>query len=777
VVLIASFLIHIVTVGFSAMDIWCIGDWVKVNPVNGKIWEENATFYSKHWTLTNYKISNPVWDKNNNLVRIYGARNEYVAFQIIIENGGTSLSNVNLSSSDLTGPDTIHSNYIELFKEWYVNITSTSANTGLGNGWYPDALVPLSLGSNLLGAPFNIPDSFNGISGQTNQAIWVDIFIPKDISSGDYSGTIKITSSGQPDINLNVLLTVWNFTLSDDLHMIMEMNNYGEVDGKASDMRIKYYRLMQKHRLVLATDDGGIKPGYDSGTGNIDWTNYDSAYAPILSGTAFTSAYNYGVGPLQGKPIKQWHLPFAWNPTVTQYNHYKTNYWPLSYEYKKTNQSDFETKLKKAFVDVESHFVTKGWTNSDLILFLNGLDEPIPPCHIFNKNGSTRCNKYAWCCGDPAFSGAPSKGVPSCSGIVSECRASGDCSEYYDYDHIKYYGNLLKSSGATRIKYDVDIGNFNNVGPLSDGEWTVDTTLNYIGDSVDRWVIASGYSFWGGSPYFNTQKLQNRINNYNEEVLYYGLGEPGSGSVNIDEELIGCTIHAWIVWKYRLQGAEAWEFTYQNSTAWTTPSSGNGGAYFVYLESATIGGQSKNFGQPISTIRLKAFRRGVQDYEYFYNYKIKGQESLVDNVVNSIVSAALDYAFLPPYSGSQIYGPWSHDPIELYNARLTLGSKAPEEQKEILKNVKVYPNPFVLSKSIDKKIKFINLSPTSIIEIYNVNGDFIKTVNVNYVSGNESKAEWDVKNTKGELVPEGIYFYVIKDSSGNNVKGKIGVIK
>jgi hypothetical protein len=54
------------------------------------------------------------------------------------------------------------------------------------NELYPDIAVPLELNS-----PFTIAES-------TNQSIWADIYIPKSILAGTYTGTVTVAEAGIP---------------------------------------------------------------------------------------------------------------------------------------------------------------------------------------------------------------------------------------------------------------------------------------------------------------------------------------------------------------------------------------------------------------------------------------------------------------------------------------------------------------------------------------------------------------------------------------------------
>lgn len=165
------------------------------------------------------KISlTPYWGDSSR-IEIEAARNEYEPAQIIVTAQNSSLSNVNVSVSDLLGPGgaRISSSNIKLYREHYVNVTGSSPNWGgtnqpLSPNWYPDALIPFKNpfdGSDPSGVTYDaVP--FNVTNGE-NQPIWVDFYIPSQTPAGVYTGTATVTASGQSTVNIPISLTVWDF--------------------------------------------------------------------------------------------------------------------------------------------------------------------------------------------------------------------------------------------------------------------------------------------------------------------------------------------------------------------------------------------------------------------------------------------------------------------------------------------------------------------------------------------------------------------------------------
>jgi hypothetical protein len=172
-------------------------------------------------------VLNSVW--NGSEISLFGARNEIVSFNLVLETPAADALGVNLKLTELIGPDQTAIttrpargddlfNYvgrnIELFYVRYLQILGISTDLffagfdyderhiparcrrphdadGEGTGhwedrpchgdFYPDIAVPLELE-----APFTI-------EGGRNQSIWADIYIPQDIPAGEYAGTITVS--------------------------------------------------------------------------------------------------------------------------------------------------------------------------------------------------------------------------------------------------------------------------------------------------------------------------------------------------------------------------------------------------------------------------------------------------------------------------------------------------------------------------------------------------------------------------------------------------------
>ncbi len=182
--------------------VWAVGDGVRVDPVTGALFEARPDIH-KDYPTGDPRRANSVWNPQTKSVSLKAARNEFVAFQVILETG-SQLHDANVRVSALKGPAgaLIDRPNIAVFKEWYVhvrNATTGYEKTSLGPGWYADALMPERHVELFTGFPFSIPDVYNNIPGQKNHGIWIDIFVPygrKAAPPGRYTGEIAVSWKG-----------------------------------------------------------------------------------------------------------------------------------------------------------------------------------------------------------------------------------------------------------------------------------------------------------------------------------------------------------------------------------------------------------------------------------------------------------------------------------------------------------------------------------------------------------------------------------------------------
>jgi hypothetical protein len=86
----------------------------------------------------------------------------------------------------------------------------------------------------------------------------------------------------------------------------------------------------------------------------------------------------------------------------------------------------------------------------------------------------------------------------------------------------------------------------------------------------------------------------------------------------------------------------------------------------------------------------------------------------------------------------------------------------------------VYPNPYNPLSAVNGTLKFVNIQPNSTILIYSLSGEIVTTLNADM-----GYAYWNGRNSYGNTVSPGVYYYVIENQQHGSsvIKGKIYLIK
>src|SRR5579863_549838 len=280
-------------------------------------------------------VANGAWD--GHCIKVFGAKNEIVSFNVVLEAATSQASKVTVSLGNLTGPggavirsaprttDKLYdwtTTEIELFYVRYLQIkglsqqaygtlatwqeatfpkraqcpgmmqaTPDSKPTGAGCPWaqrpvadkfYPDIAVPMELVPNF------------DIAASSNQSVWADVYIPKTAPSGVYGAILSVSENGSVTHKVPVSLRVRGFALPDaPSAKTMLFTSPGDISpryGKSlTPTALTNERLMaHRHKVSLIGDDAnqtGTQPGPD--------------YLSVLDGTFYSAANGYA-GPGAG---------------------------------------------------------------------------------------------------------------------------------------------------------------------------------------------------------------------------------------------------------------------------------------------------------------------------------------------------------------------------------------------------------------------------------------------------------------------------------------------
>ena len=177
--------------------VWAVNDGVKVDRDARNHPARNA---------------NSAWDGRR--VRVFAARNEVLAFQLIVEANDTGIKRLAVSLPRLNGPDGNVLVYkapaldptdyvdrpIQLFVAHYMNVAEPRPwralwvfdPAGLCGplrgpiGWKPVQLVPENARQGRGGFPIESEPLGR------NQALWIEVYIPRGLAAGMYDGVVEL---------------------------------------------------------------------------------------------------------------------------------------------------------------------------------------------------------------------------------------------------------------------------------------------------------------------------------------------------------------------------------------------------------------------------------------------------------------------------------------------------------------------------------------------------------------------------------------------------------
>ncbi len=606
---------------------------VRLDPSSGRILEDRPDLYRMD-ALGNLLEKN--WVYNGSRVNLSSARGEYVSFQLVIEKTGTAeLKDIIVEVAPFANAAQTLPVAPELFLEWAVEVKNPSTGyekSSLGSGWYPDALIPLeyiqmdlSKYDGRITYPFELPDFNNRIDNQRYVLIWVDQWVPVErdkAAPGDYEATVTVSVNGGKQA-MPVKLHIWDFALPNENLLAGNLQEEGFLSSLDERQELDVYQLFKRHRVVPAdpTYDPAISIA-DNGEVSIDFEIYDRRLKKYFTGEAFTEKYGYTDGPGYGEPIEQYLLPFD------VYTKYDMPGWPAIVfddlspgdnmeRYRQAARMEREPTRQKIYIEAirqvrEQILSMVDPEKTDLIVYLTGLDESYFP---------------------------------------------------EAYERMIFWGKVFEEQ-FPEIKFRVD-------GSYSE------EAMEVIHEAIDYWCCHTlsydsntieAFRKLGVTDLFYGPQLYEREEN----------GWSGS-STFIDLELTNERLMSWACWKYRSHTwchwgiGSCWQTAWYNAETWKdyfrNHGAGplcyrnyNGNAMWIYAPGVIPG-----VDVACSSLRLKAMRDGVEEYEYMRLLgQLDGGSERVDELVNRIVYR--------PY-GRASYGNlevWNHNPAQWDAVRIEL---------------------------------------------------------------------------------------------------------
>ena len=527
-------------------------------------------------------------------VTLHSARGEYISFQLVISNNTTDiLDNIRIEMPAFEGNNIQFAIKPELFLEWSVEVKSPSTGypvASLGNGWYPDALIPFqyiqddsSLVTRRWTYPLWLPDFNNRIDNQKSMIVWIDQYVPFEKEKtlpGIYNTMLSVTI-GSETKQIPVELSVWDFAIPNKNRFKASLQHEGFMKSMNEKQELSVYQLLKRNRIAML--DPTYEPDLKTnriGKTDIDWKQVDERLSKYFTGKAFTAEYGYEYGPGYGEPIETFVLPFD------VYGKHGTRGWPdigkPDVEREPQNRAVYIDFIK----NVRTHFKSLiDPEKTDITVYLNGLDESYFP--------------EAW-------------------------------------SRMVYYGDMFREyypEALFRI----------------DGGYT-EEALQIVKNSISSW--ASHTIEYDYNTIRKYQEMGIKVWLYGPMLYESKINSWVGSSTILDLPLVNDRAISWCCWKYRTfswlsWGAGAgWVNGWYDTESWKDASKErsekeaeftfkkiNGSALMIYAP-----GVIPNVNGPCPSIRLKTMRDGVQEYEYMRLLaEADGNNIRVDSIVNSII--------------------------------------------------------------------------------------------------------------------------------------------
>jgi hypothetical protein len=596
-------------------------------------------------------VANSVWD--GHCIKVFGAKNEIVSFDLVLEAATSKAAKVTVSLGNLTGPggSVIRSaprttaklfdwttTEVELFYVRYLQIkglsqqaygtlatwqeatfpkraqcpgmmqaTPDSVPTGTGCPWaqrpvadkfYPDIAVPMEL----------VP-TFD-IAASSNQSVWADVYIPKTAASGVYGAMLTVSENGSVTHKVPISLRVRNFALPDaPSAKTMLFTSSGDISPRygssLTPAALTNERLMaHRHKLSLIGDDEnqtGTQPGSD--------------YVAILDGTFFSAANGYA-GPGAG-----------------------------------TGQDVYSIGTYGG--------LTSGSTQTQFTAAFNGWET------WFEAN-SPKTERFVYLCDEiECLQGTPT--------LATQLQ----------------WWSAISGPGAKLHTLATQ--------PLLDAPMT-------LSDPTSSWPFSGGVSSGGTSKNGTTAADQAAVDAVlaaepTRRLFSYNGQRPGAGSLATEDDGVALREQPWGQYKKKIDRWFWWEATYYDDnqqglgtvdlfnsantfgSATADPSYGtnggaNGNGVFMYPGTdALFPASSYGVAGPIASLRLKHWRRGIQDVDYLTLASAIDPKSVGAIVAKMVPSVLWEVQCHDPTNDcSYSYAPvsWSNNPDDWEAARAQL---------------------------------------------------------------------------------------------------------
>ena len=293
-----------------------------------------------------------LWAADSATVRLAGAANEVLAFQLVVERRAGAVRSIRVEGDRIEAS------------------LSQNVAVPVNDKLFDDALVPLTLGDCGLDVAAAVRQSPK-LADRKRTTFTVELYIPKGTPAGGRKLALLVNTGGREQ-QINVELTVYGFELPDEATCNADINNYSRSAASGYDvadddfdgylaLERAHFQMARQHRALFHLLPYGQSGRQEkdfapplTGRGRnrhvADWAAFDKHWGPYLDGSAFAGCRG------GARPVEYLYTPVNSN-------------WPAYFENFGTEGYWFE--YQQVIREMTAHFAERGWTKTKLEVFFN----------------------------------------------------------------------------------------------------------------------------------------------------------------------------------------------------------------------------------------------------------------------------------------------------------------------------------------------------------------------------------------------------------------------
>ena len=305
------------------------------------------------------QAEHPDFDLTAGPATLHSARNETVALQLLLRTTGKFPPEVEIALSAFSrdGVAVEPAPQARFYQAHYHHVGDGGYQWGPPSDvlpWpsdYPDALVPEHTGC--LGEQHRLYTTYQPSQSRKQNALaWLDLYSPSDLAPGRYQADIVVrdASADREIARLPLALEVWPSTLpgTPTLEAVGELYRTYRLEGVGEDPSVPEWQRMSQCYQQLAHQHRTVflERSPDRPDTAEDWTHYARTWGPVLDGSLFTPEYGYR-GTGEGVPVSVWRTP-----------------WPQPYDVKLDGplSEDEVDRYHDFAADWQREATARGWT-------------------------------------------------------------------------------------------------------------------------------------------------------------------------------------------------------------------------------------------------------------------------------------------------------------------------------------------------------------------------------------------------------------------------------